>query len=265
MIIPSLRKVLFHQLHKKKRFPGLMTDKKAVLSLIRSLKPFYTDKELIRLGPEQDGGYLLPNDLEGIQLLISPGVDQESHFELECAERGMEVHLMDASVNGPSVAHPGFHFHPVFMGIGANEWSLEYLIQSQNLEKIPGDWMLQMDIEGAEWETLIQVPQEMLNRFRILVIEFHDMDNLFNLPFFQIVKKVFDKLLSSHQVVHIHPNNFSQPSDVLGITIPKYMEFTFLRKDRVLHKSPSLAFPHPLDRPCTAKQDYPLPEVWYRQ
>ncbi len=264
MIVKYLRNALFHQLYKKKYFPGLMTDKKAVLSLIRSLRPYYTDKELLRFGPENDGGYLVPNDLDDIKVLISPGVDKESRFEWECAERGMEVHLMDASVNGPAVPHSKFHFHPVFLGIGAKEWSLDYLIRTQNLDKIPGDWMLQMDIEGAEWETLIQLPRPMLDRFRILVIEFHDMDNLFNQPFFQIAKKVFDKLLVSHQVVHIHPNNFSKLRSVLDIPIPKYMEFTFLRKDRIHHQTPSIAFPHPLDRPCTIQPDYPLPEIWYR-
>jgi len=261
----SIRDLLYDQLYRKKRFPGLMTPNQEVLKLINNLKPWYTDRELIRLGPEKDGGYLVPNDLEGIQLLVSPGVDQESRFEWECAEKGMEVHLLDASVSGPSVHHPNFRFHPVFMGIGQKEWSLEDLVHSQNLDQKAGDWMLQMDIEGAEWETLIQMPQEIQNRFRIMVIEFHDMDNLFNLPFFRIAQKVFEKLLLTHRVVHVHPNNYHPMRSVLGLEVPKYMEFTFLRKDRIHHSYPASAFPHPLDRPCTDREDFALPKIWYGQ
>jgi hypothetical protein len=260
----SIRDLLFDQLHRKKRFPGLMTPKQEVLKLIRSLRPWYTNRELIRMGPEKDGGYLIPNDLVDVNLLISPGVDQESRFEWECAEKGMEVHLLDASVSGPAVHHPRFHFHPVFMGIGEKEWSLEDLVHAQQLDQQSGDWMLQMDIEGAEWETLIQMPPTIQNRFRIMVIEFHDMDNLFNLPFFRVAQKVFEKLLRTHTVVHVHPNNYHPMNAVLGIEIPKYMEFTFLRKDRIHHAHPASVFPHPLDRPCTERQDVALPQIWYK-
>jgi len=45
------------------------------------LRPYTTDKELIRLGAEKDGGYLIPNDLAGIEACFSPGVGNEFNFE----------------------------------------------------------------------------------------------------------------------------------------------------------------------------------------
>lgn len=242
-----------------------MIYRKDLLQLIQKLRPLDTDKSLIRIGPDVDGGYLVPDDLEDLKVLISPGVDFESKFEWECAERGMEVHLIDASVLGPALEHAKFHFHPNFLGIGADEITLETFIKKNRIHEVHGDWMLQMDIEGAEWETLIQLPNEFIKRFRIMVIEFHDLDNLFNKPFFSIAKKVFEKILQTHEVVHIHPNNTFPSVEVFGIEIPRYMEFTFLRKDRIKTSKPATNFPHPLDKDCTNNPSYTLPKIWYSQ
>lgn len=38
-------------------------------------------KDLIRLGPNGDGGYLVPDDLTGIEACFSPGVCATSEFE----------------------------------------------------------------------------------------------------------------------------------------------------------------------------------------
>lgn len=258
------KSLVLNQLHQKKLFPGLMTTKNEVLSLIRDLRPMETDKGLIRMGPDGDGGYLVPDDLEGVNLLLSPGVDKESRFELDCADRGMQVHMMDASVSEPSAKHPKFKFHPVYLGIGEEEITLDEFCVQQDLDKIKGDWLLQMDIEGAEWETLIHLSKERLNRFRIMVIEFHDLDNLLNHPFFNIAKKVFRKLLQTHHLVHLHPNNYYPVEAVLGVEIPRFMEFTFLRKDRVVDALPATKFPHPLDRDCSQNPSITLPDIWFR-
>ena len=44
-------------------FPTRMTDGNKLQSLIQKLYPLYIGKELIRLGPDSDGGYLVPDDL----------------------------------------------------------------------------------------------------------------------------------------------------------------------------------------------------------
>ncbi|GAA8118001.1 hypothetical protein HpBT107_13970 [Helicobacter pylori] len=36
---------------------------------------------MVRWGAKHDGGYLIPNDFEGIKALFSPGVGGESAFE----------------------------------------------------------------------------------------------------------------------------------------------------------------------------------------
>jgi hypothetical protein len=44
-----------------------------LIDLIRSLHPIDSGVPLIRLGPDGDGGYLIPDDLNGIQYCFSPG------------------------------------------------------------------------------------------------------------------------------------------------------------------------------------------------
>ncbi|WP_041200253.1 hypothetical protein [Helicobacter pylori] len=57
------------------------TPKEKVEGFIKSLHPIKTEHELVRWGDKHDGGYLIPNDFEGIRALFSPGVGGVSAFE----------------------------------------------------------------------------------------------------------------------------------------------------------------------------------------
>ncbi|WRA21371.1 hypothetical protein KVK03_05410 [Helicobacter pylori] len=57
------------------------TPKEKVEGFIKSLHPIKTEHELVRWGAKHDGGYLIPNDFEGIKALFSPGVGGESTFK----------------------------------------------------------------------------------------------------------------------------------------------------------------------------------------
>jgi hypothetical protein len=93
------------------------TDLLQLTRLISALSPVATDKQLIRVGPLGDGGYLIPDDLQGIEACFSPGVSMVSGFERQCADAGMAVFLADASVDGPAESHPRFSFTKKFVGI----------------------------------------------------------------------------------------------------------------------------------------------------
>ena len=69
----------------------------------------------------------------------------------------------------------------------------------------PGDFILQMDIEGAEYAVIYDTPLEVLRKFRILAIEFHHLDLLVSEGGFDLIRFAFAKLLESFSVVHIHP------------------------------------------------------------
>ena len=81
-----------------KNYPTRLTGNQDIQALLAQLRPMKCQKELIRLGPKGDGGYLIPNDLKGIKACFSPGVDQIFGFGLDCAYRGMLVFMADYSV-----------------------------------------------------------------------------------------------------------------------------------------------------------------------
>lgn len=246
-------------------FPTKMTEPKRVRDLLPRLHPILPRTELIRFGPKGDGGYLLPDDLDGIEACFSPGVSLISGFEKDCAERGMQVFLADKSVNGPAEEHKLFKFTKKFIGVTSDndfmtldEWVLDSLPDSAS------DLLLQIDIEGYEYEVFLSASKKLMNRFRIIVAEFHSLDLLWSDPFFNIASRTFDKILQTHACVHIHPNNCCGSIKKAGIEIPRVMEFTFLRNDRIPDVQYQKSFPNRLDSDNTNNATLPLPQCWYR-
>lgn len=120
-----------------------------VRELIEALRPVMTQAPLVRIGPEGDGGYLVPDSLSGISACFSPGVSTEAGFELQCAERGMDVFLADGSVNAPPVNHRRFRFTQKHIGLVDDQHTitLDSWISEAGIDE-DDDLLLQMDIEG---------------------------------------------------------------------------------------------------------------------
>ena len=220
--------------HSPKPFFGSKrTDLSSLRSLFKALAPITTEHPLIRIGPAGDGGYLIPDDLVGVGTCFSPGVNTESRFELQCAQSGMNVFMADASVHGPPDTHPNFHFIKKFVGNYTHDEFVSMADWEQQSQPDPDrDWIMQMDIEGGEYEFLLGMSEASLRRNRILVIEFHNLDYLYDEVFFALANTCFRKILKSHTCIHIHPNNCSSAIRCQDIEIPKIMEFTFYRNDR---------------------------------
>ncbi len=245
-------------------FPSRQTPVENLNRLLDALKPRCINQSLVRIGPDKDGGYLLPDDLDGIKACFSPGVSFESGFEKDCADRGMNVFLADKSVDGPSQQHPLFHFTKKFVGCSSTDAfiTLDDWVASC-ISELESDLLLQMDIEGYEYEVLLSASARLMESFRFMVIEFHSLDQLFGRAWFNIASRAFYKILQTHFCVHIHPNNCCGVTRVRGLTIPRVMEFTFVRRDRYEPLSRQTAFPHPLDVDNTSKKPVVLPPCWY--
>lgn len=234
----------------------------AVRQLIEQLRPVTTDKSLIRLGADEDGGYLVPDDLDGIVACFSPGVDVWAPFESDMIARGIPCFMADASVDGPPIE--GAHFIKKFLGVVNDETTIR--LDDWVAENAPsaGDLLLQMDIEGAEWPVLLNASTEVLSRFRIIVIELHDLERLMDKHALQIVQAVFARLCQDFHVVHNHPNNYGKSVRKGNLVIPRVLEMTLLRKDRAEATGFASTFPHPLDRTNAPDQpDVALPAAWY--
>lgn len=234
---------------------------------ILAMRPVLCGHELIRIGGDGDGGYLLPDDLDGVVACFSPGVDRIAQFELMLARNyGIPCFLADASVTEAPESHPLLRFERRYLGshkggryITLDDWVLQHDEQFE-----PGDLLLQMDIEGAEYDVLIHATPEMLDRFRMIVLELHGLQRLYLNGFRVFFDSVMRKLLANHAIVHMHPNNCCGTASWGGVEIPRVMELTLLRRDRLAATGYCEDFPHVLDRDNTPRPPLPLPSMWYR-
>ncbi len=259
-LLRTFNRKLAHESH----FLTQTTDSNAVRELITKLKPVAIQTPLIRLGPDGDGGYLVPDDIKDIEACFSPGVSSISGFESDCANYQMKVFLADKSVEAPAETNPEFSFIKRYVGAFCSKdfITLDAWV-SESMASETSDLLLQMDIEGFEYEVILNTSAALQSRFRIIVIEFHHLTELWNSSYFGLISRAFEKLLQTHVCVHMHPNNYAQPYLKDDIEIPPLMEMTFLRKDRVEQSSNVLTFPHPLDFDNTEKPSLPLPKCWY--
>ncbi len=120
-----------------------------------------------------------------------------------------------------------------------------------------------MDIEGAEFTTLPTVSDTTLSRFRIVVLELHNMGRVFRAGKLAEYEAMMDKLLRHYTVVHTHVNNCAPLVTAAGINVPPVLELTLLRHDFVKNAQLQTNLPHPLDKPNVSnREDYTLPSDW---
>lgn len=227
------------------------------------LTPHRCAVPLMRIGGSADGGYLLPEDLEGIAASFSPGVSDNMDFDLAVLERGIPSFLADASVPGLPEPHPLATFDPLFLGprtegqfISLDDWVGRYAPDD-------GDLLLQMDIEGAEYATLGAASDATLARFRILLVEFHAFHRILSPKHLARMVPALERLAKTHVVVHLHPNNASPLVRAGDLTLPPVFEAAFLRRDRAGEIGAPPPLPHPLDRPnVDGRADFPMPRFW---
>jgi hypothetical protein len=233
--------------------------------LVNRLHPIESGRPLIRIGSESDGGYLLPDDLEGIEYCFSPGVGATSSFEGHLATRNIRSFLADYSVASPPLERAEFTFDKKFLGACDSDTS--FTLDSWKMKYLPNyrdNLLLQMDIEGSEYESILSATPQTLKLFRIMIIEFHHLEKIFDPFVHALYRACFDKILRYFSVVHIHPNNCCGSVNKNGIEVPRVMEFTFYSNSRITGRKRREDFPHPLDRDNVPdRRSLPLPRCWY--
>ena len=248
-------------------YVNAMTPAGRLQSLVNKLKPVRTKFPLKRIGAPYDGGYLIPDDCNDLSACLSPGVAGYATFEESLfATYGIPSHLADFSVDGPP---PGFNpksFQKKFIGPIDDDQHMTLDTWIASLNEGDGDLILQMDIEGAEYLSILACSESVLKRFRIIVVEIHEIESWGEGNFFKTVEAFFGKLLKYFNVLHNHPNNCCGIVNLGGFVSPRVFELTLLRKDRADPLGYCTAFPHPLDGAnIPDRPDLLLPLNWYDQ
>ena len=230
----------------------------------------YHSVNLHRIGDALDGGYLLPDVMDQIDYCFSPGVSDCSSFEYQLAnDYQIPSFLADASVKGPAKDSEYFSFIPTFIGsktsesyITLSDWVSSSLPQPSN------KLLLQMDIEGAEYEVLAYEDSAFLSQFSVMVIEFHTLQKLFESTFCSIVSALFEKIFKDFIICHAHPNNCCGIAAIEDVSVPRVLEVTFLRRDLLasVESSSSIILPHPDDtKNLKDLPDITLPDIWWKK
>jgi hypothetical protein len=129
----KLRQVIKDHLLENGVYIASSTPYPSLVSFLSSLKPVETNHELIRVGGDGDGGYLIPNDLTGIDACFSPGVAATSDFENDLAARGVRCFLADFSVDGPPVDNPLFDFEKKYIGVDDDETFITLVVPDDSI------------------------------------------------------------------------------------------------------------------------------------
>jgi hypothetical protein len=241
-----------------------ITDINNLNNLLKKLSPVAIDKNLIRIGSINDGGYIVPNILEDIKYCYSAGIGFNYDFELELAKKGIKCFMADYSINEIE-KNSNLIFDKIFIGGNSREkyLSIEDWIEKKKIDPSLGS-ILKIDVEGDEYKIFNSVNKDFFLKFKIIIIEFHNLHYLYNEQFFFSFRDVIEKIINNFYCVHIHPNNdvdFVKKKE--DTTIPPVMEFTFINKKNSKINNQKLFFPNKLDSDNNPdKRSIVLPECW---
>ena len=191
--------------------------------------------DLVRIGRDNDGGYILLNDFKPGGIAYSFGISNDVSFDKDIASKGYDVFMYDHTIEGlpdEEKENPRFHYFKQGIADGVTQderlKSLEYFI-SHNHHENQSDMILKMDVEGAEWGFLESVKPETLAKFSQLTFEFHEM---INPSYTERILSILRKINETHQLIHIHANNFSSYITIGDKNFCSVFEVTYVLRDK---------------------------------
>lgn len=202
--------------------------------LPKIFQPFACE-DLIRLGKDNDGGYLVNSrDVSSSKKLISFGIGQDTSFEVDFLGRNsIDVLTFDKSVKELNVTDSMITHYPINVGKGNIE---------DILTKCGDSLFLKCDIDGSEYEILNDLIKYS-DKFTGMVMEFHNVStpNVFN-ELTNFISKFGLRL------IHTHVNNYSYLiSDETYFVDVIELSFSSSRENTSL--SDRISLPHKLDMP----------------
>jgi hypothetical protein len=231
-----------------------------IINALSLLTPFDIDKPKVRIGPCTDGGYIFVDDFTPEQNIVSYGISTEYRFDKELAVRGHHVFMFDHTIEGIEDPHANMHFFREGVTGQTNQAASMYSI-ADHLERhdIKGNRLiLKMDVEGAEFDALIQTPDAVLARFEQIVLEVHWLNHLPNENYLAAFVTMFRKINRIFTLFHVHANNFDGP-DVFhvvgGHPVPCLLELSYVRTSTVERRRSNTLYPTSLDFANTSQRD----------
>jgi Methyltransferase FkbM domain len=231
--------------------------------LLRNLIPDRQQQniKLNLYGKTGDGGYYLAAPIWETDVLITAGLADDIYFEMDLAKILKQVISLDHTINQIEDTNENFTHLRLALSPKKTETSttLDELI---NLYPNP-DYLLKIDIEGAEWDVLDQAEIDTLKRFRMITIEFHHLaTNLLSEKDMQMLR-VLKKLLVTHFVVVSHPNNYGKYRYFGKTQVADVIEVTYLRRNDVYEMILDENLTNSWKRVQNSTTDLPIFSDWF--
>ena len=166
-------------------------------------------KERVFVGPDKEGGtYIMLNDFEDIKIAYSLGIDNNIDFDKDLAEKGIDIYMYDHTIDKLPSENPKFHWKKI--GVGGNSDRSDKIQTLLDMMKENGhlnekNMILKIDVEGAEWNTFKDIPEDVLTQFKYILLEYH----FYNLEA-SVIYNILKKIHKTHQVYFIHTNYISK-------------------------------------------------------
>jgi hypothetical protein len=181
------------------------------VALLAELQPVALQNcTLRRFGSAYDGGYLLCDNLsEGIGSAYSYGIGDNDDFGCDVSKRyGVTVHQYDCFHGGRPACEGGtFRFNNQCIGPRPHRDEAERVFDtlqghiarnSDNGKRL----ILKIDVEGAEWESLVATPDSVLDQIDQIAMELHGAGEAHYVRLIRRLKERF-------YLVNVHFNNYS--------------------------------------------------------
>ena len=169
---------------------------------------------LERFGEAHDGGYLMCGNLLGeVEAGYSYGINGFDGWGCQISTKlGVRVHQYDCfNTQAPlcPAANAVFHAECVADTRHVEDGRPFDTIANQTMANGDGTKriVLKIDVEGAEWDSFLQTPDDVLRRIDQLAVEFHFVNEE---KFIRAVRK----LKTHFYLAHVHFNNWSCRPDL---------------------------------------------------
>jgi hypothetical protein len=216
---------------------------------------------LQRFGSANDGGYLMcENLIEPLDAAYSYGVGRNDDWGCEMSRRyHVSVHQYDCfDPARPTCTGGTFVFHNECVGDRTGYNDSRFFDTLENQIKKNGDtgrrFIVKMDIEGAEWNSLLAAPDELLASIPQITMEMHGFKD-------PKILEVLRKLKRNFYVVNLHFNNCSCTSKAAPLPAWAYQVHWVNKRIGVL--DPAAPVPAPMS-PLNAPDSPTWPDCQLR-
>lgn len=224
-------------------------------ALFAELQPVeLSNCRLERFGEKHDGGYLMcGNLLESAKAGYSYGIHGYDGWGCDVARKvNVPVHQYDCfDLTRPACSGGKTIFHAECIGPERRTDAQGRIFDTlENQFRTNGDGasrtVLKMDIEGAEWDTLLRAPSDLLARIDQFAVELHGVGLDHQLAVVRRLKGFF-------HVANVHFNNYACQERLDPFPASVY-EVLYVNKRVSKALRPRPTGPHPLDSPNHPKR-----------